>query len=504
MLRRRTFLAGSAGLLALGASARSWARNDPFALGVASGEPSADGFVIWTRLAPQPLDPDGGMRAVAVDVSWEIAEDEGFQRIVRQGKAPAERRWAHSVHVEVGGLAADRPYWYRFFIAEAASAVGRTRTLPAADANPSRLRFALASCSNYEQGFFVAYRDIATAAPDFVVHVGDYIYEYAKGGPVRGHAGGTARDLGDYRVRYAQYRTDPDLRAAHAACPWFVTWDDHEVENDYAGDQPGGSVFTESFRRRRAEAYQAYYEHMPLRARARPTVSGMILHHAVPIGRLASLTMLDTRQYRDDQACPSMLGRGGRVLDDAECAARADPKRSLLGMTQERWLDAQFAASSARWNVLGQQLLLAPMDQKPGAGTAWWSDAWDGYPAARQRLLQSMRDRKLANPILLSGDIHSWWVNEIAHDGRALATEFVGTSISSKGVDYRKFSAMLPENPHVKFFESRLRGYTEFEVTPQRLTVHLRAAEDVTRRDGAVRTLKSFVVEAGRPSVQPA
>jgi alkaline phosphatase D len=498
-LTRRQLLAASAGLIATPALAKV----DPFPLGVASGDPSVDGFVIWTRLCADPLHPTGGMQPTAVDVDWEIADDEQFRRIVRRGRAVAEAQWAHSVHVEVAGLEADRWYWYRFHAAAATSPVGRSRTLPAPGRELARLRFALASCQNYEEGYYAAYRHMAASAPDFVVHVGDYIYDSNRVWTVRSHHGGAAKRLADYRIRYAQYRTDPDLRAAHAACPWLATWDDHEVQNDYAGLVPATEARRDSFARRRAAAYQAYYEHMPLRQRSRPRDGSMPLYRSVTYGGLASLYLLDTRQYRDDQACSIAGNRGGRVLNEEQCPSRHEPGRSLLGAPQERWLDAGLAASGARWNVLAQQLLMAPLDQNPGKGVTWWSDAWEGYPAARARLLRSLRDQRVSNPVVLGGDIHSYWVTELALEGRPLATEFVGTSISSKGLAYGRFADLLPENPHVKFFESRLRGYTAFELTPQRLTVQLRVIDDVTDPRSAARTLKSFVVESGAPRVLP-
>ncbi|HSC05549.1 MAG TPA: alkaline phosphatase D family protein, partial [Steroidobacteraceae bacterium] len=281
------------------APAQARFERDPFSLGVASGYPSAEGMVLWTRLAPDPLAPDGGMPPSAVPVTWEVSRDEQFHGVASRGVAYAEPDWAHSVHVEVQGLEPAREYWYRFSAGGARSRVGRTHTAPASGARVERLRVAVASCQQYEHGYYAAYRHIVADDPDLIVHVGDYIYELTWGKDlVRHHGSGECYTLADYRARYALYRSDPDLAAAHAACPWLLTWDDHEVDNDYAGDSSEEADDPELFHARRAAAYRAYYEHMPLPRRAAPAGAAMRLYTSLPFGNLLNLHLLDERQYR--------------------------------------------------------------------------------------------------------------------------------------------------------------------------------------------------------------
>ncbi|HUP93239.1 MAG TPA: alkaline phosphatase D family protein [Solimonas sp.] len=507
--RRRILLAtaGLAGLSLAGCSARLLAApkflSDPFTLGVACGEPDAQGFVIWTRLAPEPLADDGGMPAAAVEVRWEVALDEGFRKLARTGIALAEPGAAHTLHVEVAGLEPGRDYWYRFDVSDARSPIGRARTLPAVDAKVARFRIDAACCQHYEDGYFGAYRHLAADMPDLVLHLGDYIYEGSIQHPLRAHLGSEPVSLAEYRRRHAQYRLDPDLQRAHAACPWFMVWDDHDVENDYAGSVPEDLSAPEAFLLRRAAAYQAYYEHLPLRRRAHPRDGVARLYTQARIGSLATLLMLDERQYRDDQACPGETYGGGRLVGDDDCPQRLDPQRSLLGSVQERWLDAQLRDSRTTWKALGQQLLMAPMDQQPGPGKTWWSDGWDGYPAARGRLLQTLADARVANPVVLGGDIHAFLATELQVQGHGVASEFVATSLSSRGVPHERFSAMLPDNPHIKFFDSRQRGYLRCELSPGQWRSDFIALDDVRRADSPARVLKSFVVEAGRPGPVP-
>ena len=318
---RRTFLLGGLAVVGAGALTRVQARPRwdaaPFTLGVASGDPSDDGVVIWTRLAPEPLE-GGGMPPDAIDVRWEIAEDDGMRRIVKQGRARAVAQWAHAVHVEAEGLGANREYWYRFHAGDATSRTGRTRTLPKAKDEVDRLRFAFASCQHYETGFFTAYRHMATEDLDVVFHLGDYIYEGpGRDGLARKHRGVELATLDDYRNRYAQYRIDPDLQAAHALFPFIVTPDDHEVDNNYAGAVSEQNDPRDAFLRRRAAAYQAYYEHMPLRRSSVPIGDAIRIYRPFTYGKLASFFVLDTRQYRTDQAC----GDGVK----APCPGESDP-----------------------------------------------------------------------------------------------------------------------------------------------------------------------------------
>jgi alkaline phosphatase D len=491
------------------AFAAGWrADRDPFTLGVASGYPTPEGVVLWTRLAPEPLAPGGGLPPEPIPLRWELAEDEAMRRVVQQGTSWASPEWAHAVHVEVGGLAPDRWYWYRFDAGKAASPIGRTRTAPPNASDPARCRFAVASCQHYEHGYFGAYRQMLADSLDFVIHVGDYIYESSWGvNPIRSHRSGEPYTLDDYRARYALYRTDPDLQAAHAACPWLVTWDDHEVDNDYAGAHSEELDPPELFLLRRAAAYRAYYEHLPLPRRAVAFGPYARLYARQRFGRLVDFHLLDDRQHRDMQACPRP-GRGGSNQVTG-CRERLDPRRTLLGNEQEAWLYAGLASGDARWNVIAQQTRFAPLDLQPGAGERFWTDGWDGYPAARRRLLDALAVRPSRNPLILGGDVHSFWVTDVHADPSKLqspvvATEFVTTSITSQAPAQATFDAVVPENPHVRFATGAYRGYTRIELGPQRADIELRAMESVTSADAPCRTLARFAVQDGRPGASQA
>ncbi len=471
---------------------------DPFTLGVASGEPTPDGAVIWTRLAPTPLADDGygGMPDHTVDVEWEVADDERFTRIVQRGIAVAAPELAHSVHVELAGLRPGAEYFYRFRTGGHVSPAGRTRTAPALGSH-SPLTMCFASCSNYEQGWFTAYRHLADEHPDLVLHLGDYQYEYAAGqtGDVRRHTGGETVTLADYRRRYAQYKSDLDLQAAHAAAPWLAVFDDHELADNWAGAVP--SEPQPGFRERRAAALRAYYENMPLRRRSMPTGPDMRLYRRVRWGDLATFHMLDTRQYRDDQACGDEIG---------DCAERFDPARTMTGAAQERWLLNGFARSRARWDILGQQVFFSQVDLTPGPERGVNPDAWDGYTANRDRVVAGLADSPVRNAVVLTGDIHSHWAAEV-HErfddptSRVVATELVTTSISSggDGSDTRDdTSALLAENPHIRYFSGR-RGYVRTRVTADEIRADFRVLPYVSRPDAPVRTGASFVIGDREP-----
>lgn len=507
-LTRRAFLLGLAGLAAAGCAPRvvapAPAGRDPFTLGVASGYPRPHGFVLWTRLAPEPLATGGGMPPAPVPVAWEVGADETFARVLARGEAMALPELAHAVHVEVTGLEPGRWYHYRFRTGDAVSPVGRTRTAP--DGAVSRLALAFASCQHYEHGHYAAYRHMAAEPLDLVVHVGDYIYEYSglAANKVRSHGAGEALTLEDYRRRYALYRLDPALQAAHAAFPWLVTWDDHEVDNDYAGDRSQDWDEREAFLARRAAAYQAYYEHMPLPRTARPSGPALRLYAQAGFGPLARFFVLDGRQYRDPQPCPRPWRSGGRTVDRENCPERLDPARSMLGLRQERWLTEGLQRTRARWNLIAQQTMMAQADRRPGPGQAFWTDNWDGYPAARRRLLETLAAQGVPNPLVLSGDIHAFAVSEIKidfdHPGSApVASELVTTSISSRGFSWRRIQEMVENNPHIQFADSRFRGYTTLDLTPDRAVARLRALHDVTNPESPIRTLAEFAVENGRP-----
>ena len=510
MIDRRRFLKC---LAALGVSTSLPARaqfnrkpafpKDPFTLGVASGYARPTGVTLWTRLAPVPEAPGGGMAPEIVPVGWELARDEGMTDIVASGTEYATPEWAHSVHVEPGGLQPNRPYWYRFTAGEARSPVGRTRTANGLGGKPGRLRFAFASCQQYEQGYYGAYRHMAVDQPDLILHLGDYIYETSWGrNHVRRHNTPTAVTLDDYRARHALYKTDPDLQAAHAACPWLLTWDDHEVENDYAADRAGELFPTEWFLARRAAAYKAWYEHMPVPRFMVPAGPHARIYTRAVYGNLATFYMVDDRQYRSHQACPRPGQAGGNSVDPAACAELADPKRTLLGAMQENWLEGGLGASRSRWNVLAQQTLMSEFNRAESGGKSVYTDGWDGYPAARRRLVESMA--KVPNPVVIGGDVHAFYVSQLKADfddpaSPVVASEFVGTSISSQHGGQEWLDKRRAANPHLLLADGRYRGYVRAELTPKRMTVDLRAMESVQTRDAACTTLASFVVEDGRP-----
>lgn len=508
-MNRRAFLAGSLGLLSLhagrarGASLRARLQRGgyPFTLGIGSGDPSPSGVVLWTRLALDPLN-GGGMPPEPIRVGWEIASDDQMKVVLRKGEATARPEWAHAVHVEVDGLAPNRWYWYRFHAGSDASPIGRTRTLPARGAAVDTLRFSFVSCQNYEMGYFTALQHAAKDDVDLLFHLGDYIYENsATDGRTRRHLGSEPTTLDEYRNRYAQYRMDPDLQAAHAAFPWIVTPDDHEVDNNYAGaiselgDPPG------VFLQRRAAAYRAYYEHMPLARASVPRGPSMRLYRSFSYGALAAFFVLDTRQFRTDQPC------GDRI--QAPCEASFDPAATMMGRAQEQWLFDGLHRSSAGWNILPQQVMMAKVDRTAGPGERYSMDQWPGYEADRTRLLTFLGARQPRNPIVLTGDIHDNWVNDLTagRDERSpvVATELVGTSVSSGGDGQDMPAAMagiLAENPFVKFYNSQ-RGYVRCAVTTDRLQADYRVVEYVSRPDAPVITRASFVVENGHPGGQP-
>jgi alkaline phosphatase D len=511
MLDRRAFLLSALALY--GASARTLTARpplqnpkfptSPFTLGVLSGDPTPDGVVLWTRLALDPLN-GGGMPGQNMSVQWEVAEDDRFSKVVKSGSTTASPEWGHSVHVEVSGLRPHRWYWYRFRAGGEVSSTGRTRTFPQAASPVDRMRFAIASCQHYEQGYYTAFEHMAHEDLDFVMHLGDYIYESAGAdGRVRKHVGGELLTVDDYRNRYAQYRSDPALQAAHAAFPFLVVWDDHEVDNNYAGLHEELGAPVEQFALRRAAGYKAYYEHMPLRRTSLPRGALLDLYRPFTYGSLAGIFMLDTRQYRTDQPC------GDNV--QPACEGARDPKATILGDTQERWLFDRLNRSSATWNFLGQQIPMARLDRMPGPERGFSMDKWDGYEVNRSRVLDFLGTRKPSNPVTLAGDVHNNWVNDLRlrvdePQTPIVATEFVGTSITSTGDGADKsplLEAMASENDSVRFCNNQ-RGYVRFDLRPKQLSADFRVVEYVSRRGAPIRTRASFVVENGRPGAQEA
>jgi alkaline phosphatase D len=522
--RRRLLRAAAAAAGALwlprGAFAQRRWQSDPFSLGVASGAPAPDSVVLWTRLLPASRFEDAGN--APVPVNWEVAHDEAFSRIAARGQALALPELAHSVHAEIPGLEPDRWYFYRFMAGEAVSPVGRTRTLPAPGAAVQRLRLSYASCQRWEHGYYAAWRHMRDENLDLVMFLGDYIYEYPNAtAAIRSFPTlGWVHTLPEYRQRHALHRSDPDLQAMHAACPWLVAWDDHEVQNDYAGEQggdsyPWGMNASADFPARRAAAYQAFYEHMPLRAadfaRALAGRSGpaeLRLYSQYRFGRLADLLLLDTRQYRDRQVCPPTDRPSGMVAPET-CKDWEDPARSLLGAAQEQWLEGALALPGTGWTVLGQQTLFGRRDNQPGPGERLWNDGWDGYGAARARLTGALQKHAVPNPVFFGGDVHENWVGHVKADYRrpdsaSLGVEFCGTSITSRAGAPERVAARLAENPHFVFADGLRRGYGVAEFTPAQLTATLRVVDDASRPDARISTLARFAVQSGRPLLERA
>jgi alkaline phosphatase D len=477
-MRRRTWLGAALALPALHAGAA----DDPFGLGVASGDPAQDSVVLWTRLDPAPATP--------VPVRWELADDEQFSRLRARGEVLAEPAAAHSVHAVVPGLPAGARFFYRFQAAGHTSRVGRTRTLPS-DARP--LRFVNTACQHFEHGFFAAWSHIARdAALDFVLFNGDYIYEYAHRpvgtrGSVRAHEGGECITLADYRARYAQYRRDPDLAAAHAAHPFVVAFDDHEVENNWAGphsEKP--ATDPADFAARRAAAFQAWYEHMPLRPAQRPQGTALVAHRRLRLGAHGWMHVLDTRSHRDDQPC------GDRLQHICEARARTDAQ--MLGAAQEAWL--LDGARAPGWHILAQQVFFAPRVFIDGRVSM---DSWDGYPAARARLVNGLEAAGVRNPVVLTGDTHRAWAVDIPGAG----AEFACTSIASDG-DGREWDANAPSiltiNPHILMQHAR-RGWTRHTLTADGFSAEYWALSHVSRPGAEAAMVARFATRRDAPGV---
>ena len=457
-------------------------------------------MVLWTRLSG----PDLPERA---EVMWEVATDEGFANVVQRGVETAEAAWAHSVHAEPVGLEAGRPYWYRFMALGDRSRTGRTRTAPAAQALVP-LRFAIASCQRWDYGHFAAWRDITAFDPDIVMFLGDYIYEYATAvGAVRPVTGGRVDSLQGYRDRYALYKSDPSLQAAHAACPWLLIWDDHEVENDHAGLH--SERLSSGFALQRAAAYQAYWEHMPFPKSARPRGNDMRIYGHLDWGRLARILLLDDRQYRDPQVCPRP-GRGGsNTVALRDCPELMDPQRTLLGAEQEQWL-ARTWSQNHPWNLLAQQTLMARLAGKNRNGdVTYWTDGWDGYAPSRNRLLSTAAAQKVTGLVALGGDVHAHYVAQLKSDyddphSPIVGAEFCSTSISSRGPAQSRLDAARLDNPHLLYANGTRRGSMHFIVDAKTLQADLRAVDDVRDPSSLVRSVGRYVVEAGRPGVYQA
>lgn len=526
-LGRRRFLGAGAAAAALAFSTNRPARgasaarerpahritDDPFTLGVASGDPLPGSVVLWTRLAPQPFEPDGGLGQERVAVSWEVAEDEFFLFTAQRGVTQAHPEYGHSVHVDVQGLEPGTEYYYRFRVGTWYSPAGRTRTAPAAGTTPERLRLAAVSCQAYHDGYYTAHRHLAEDDVDVVVHVGDYLYEYAvdSAGGARGYTGTVLPDvfnretqtLADYRLRYALYKGDADLQAVHAAHPFILTWDDHEVENNYADDVDEKGGPPDAFLVRRAAAYRAYWENQPLRQAQSPSGPDALLYRRLHWGTLAQLDVLDTRQYRSDQAYGGGPHAPGPESDDAA--------RTITGSAQERWLADGWRSSTALWNVMPQQVCFSQRKFGTAADATVSMDAWDGYRASRKRVTAAATAAGIENWLVLTGDVHVGYAFDIKADfddpaSRTLGTEITTTSVTS-GRDGTErppnWDTYMAANPHLKWYDGR-RGYACVELGPEAARTDFKVVSAVTTPDAPIATAASFVTEAGAPGLQPA
>jgi alkaline phosphatase D len=478
-------------------------RSNPFVLSIASGFPTATTVVLWTKLLPEPQQPDGGLPTGDITLRYDIASDERMRHVLRRGSVTAQAQWAHSVHLELAHLEPARDYFYRFTLGDYQSPIGRTRTLPARSAKPNALHIAVANCQHYEHGHFAAYRHMAATVPDLILHLGDYIYEGARDDKrIRQHTGGLCRTLEDYRARYALYQHDASLQAAHAAAPWLCTWDDHEVANDYSGVHSGRADDPAEFLARRAAAYQAYFEHLPLPPSAAPRNGNVALYARRQLGNLLTVHMLDQRQYRSAQACPLPNRPGGNRVNET-CADLADETRTMLGAEQEAWLSQGLATARSQWTLFAQGTLMAHLDEQSGPGRQYGTDAWNGYPQARRHLLADIQQHRVANPVVLAGDIHAFMANHITAEptdpaSAPLATEFVATSISSDPRPQAQLDTWRTENPNIQFAEGRYRGYLDMHLTPQTLRADLISVSDVNLPNASAERLRSFTVESGR------
>lgn len=468
--------------------------SSPFTLGVASGDPLPNAVVIWTRLAIDPLNISATPSDDA-EVTWEFATDERFSKIAQTGTVTATADHAHSVHVDVKKLSPATEYFYRFKVGKWTSTVGRAKTAPERTSDPSEVRFGFSSCQDFETGAYLAHRAMAADKLDAVVWLGDYIYEYAPSeDAVRPLSTPAPSDLDSYRNRYGNYKSDVDLQASHASAPWIVIWDDHETQNNYAGlvsEKP--DVTTEEFATRRTAAYEAWWEHMPVRM-AKPNGPDLQIYRRLDFGTLMKMVILDTRQYRSDQPCdvPS--------FDVANRCEGVDTT-SLLGEKELAWtLDELRSGKESTWCVLAQQIMMGQLQLLPDAPLLN-VDQWDGYRAERQKLLDVMTP----NTVVLAGDIHSSWVNDLKSDfddpsSKTVATEFVGPPTSSEFP--AAFAAVLGDagkiNPHIKYVDSTSHGYARCTVTPELWTTEYRYG-DIKDAQGKVTTAKTWTVTPDTP-----
>jgi len=476
--------------------------DDPFTLGVASGDPSPTGVVLWTRLAPNPLAVGGGMPAEPFEVEYELSQDADFHAIVRKGSTVALPDEAHSARAEIQGLGPEHEYYYRFRAGDWISPVGRTRTRPNGNSMVRSLTFAFVSCQNYAEGYFTPYDEIAASEDiETVIFLGDYIYE-GKNSRVRTHMPDIPiQSLDDYRIRHGQYKTDPALQKAHAAHPWLVTWDDHEFANNYADDDldpdPAGGAAAVLVRR--AAAYRAFWEHMPLARARKPVGPDLQLYRRFRWGQMATFSVLDGRQYRSDQTATC-----AQRDPSGYCVEHLDPSRTMLGAEQRDWLLEDLAGTKARWNVLAQQTAFAPLNgglTNPPRFSGAGADNWEGYVAERQRIIDWAVEHETPNFVVLTGDSHRNWVRNIPRHYSSLenpmGVEFLGTSVSTGGDTVpRELDFGLENNPQL-LLRNNNRGYCKCTLTEDTWTSEYRIVSTVLQPQATVSTLATFVVRDG-------
>ena len=471
--------------------------SDPFTLGVASGDPTDQSVILWTRLAVDSLN-GGGMPAQDIEVLWEVSSTDTFDDIVSSGLATAEERFGHAVHIDVPLSTGESIVFYRFRIGDYVSPIGKTR-LSSPSGSTTPIKVAAVSCQNYTDGFYNAYADLVEQSPDLVTFLGDYIYESGVGTldatTVRLHNSDEIKDLVAYRNRYALYRSDPLLQAAHAECPWVITWDDHEVENNYANLTPQDSADAEGHAARRAAAYQAWWEHMPVRLDP-PTDESLTIYRQFSWGDLLNLLVVDGRQYRDDQAC------GDAVLStQPACDEALDPARTMLGAEQEKWFSENINDTTKVWNVMANQTVMT--DIRLGAAVLNY-DQWDGYAPDRNRILSDVVDQGVENFVVLTGDIHLAGVGQLTTDSNpttAMGAEFVSTSISSSGNVSTDTEGLLIALPNIIDAETSHRGYTLHTVTANDWTAEYRIVDNNLVEGSTTSVWKTFKVTAGSPAV---
>ena len=478
----------------------------PFVLGVASGDPDATSVVLWTRLMasfedPGPLDTD-------YQLALDVARDGEFADLVSSTVVEAPAAHGNTVHAIATDLEPNNWYWYRFRAGAETSPTGRARTMPEGADTP--LRFGFSSCQHWETGQYGAHRQLASTELDLFVWLGDYIYENGPSGAGTGarvHNSAEIETLDAYRARYALYRSDSDLQAQHAARPWIVTWDDHEVDNNHAGLNTEDGQDTAAFADRRRAAHQAWWEHMPVRLD--PPADALTIYRTAQWGSLVDLHMLDGRQYRapqptDGEEVPLPIPGDFGVRRLGPTAL--DPTHSMLGTEQRQWLETQVATSTARWNVLGNQVYMHGLNAFLGAPAATNTDTWDGYAGERAELLTALAAND-TNLVVISGDFHASTTAELRADPYALNTPVLGTEFMAPAISSRfpdGLAALAPVvlgiNPQVQHFEPR-NGYMTCEVTADQWTTTLHILDDVDKADSAVTTTASFTVNAGTPGI---